>query len=199
MSLHACFRLPAEDIAVSCFINLRPPGRVADHPVPPKLRVSERTAMPPAPSLPPQTLERGKAYLRCRKRKMRCDGVRPTCTQCTKANIAADCEYSDAGPTTSQILERNIAELEARIVEILKGRPADPVSLRAPYSGPSTSKTNKITTKKADALIPTSLSTSGPIYPAEPYPLEPLISPRGILPSPTLPNYYNPSSPSPHT
>ncbi|KAI0692447.1 hypothetical protein BC835DRAFT_1277730 [Cytidiella melzeri] len=62
-------------------------------------------------------LERGKACLRCRRRKMRCDGQRPTCNQCTRSNIL-DCEYTDEGPTASQILEQHISYLEARIREL---------------------------------------------------------------------------------
>ncbi|GJE90944.1 Zn(II)2Cys6 transcription factor [Phanerochaete sordida] len=116
------------------------------------------------------TLERGKACLRCRRRKMRCDGGKPVCTQCIKAEIAVDCEYSDGGPTTSQILERNIAELEARINEILKGPPSDSVSLQKPYESSRKSKspkTPKARTKMED-LLPTPPPPSPGLSPVTP-------------------------------
>lgn len=60
----------------------------------------------------------------------RCDGARPTCDQCVRANIV-DCEYTDNGPTASQILEESISGLEARI-HALQGNPA-PIVLRHPH------------------------------------------------------------------
>ncbi|KAH9991810.1 hypothetical protein BJV77DRAFT_484252 [Russula vinacea] len=43
----------------------------------------------------PPTLQRGKACLRCRKRKMRCDGTKPSCQQCVRAKKQDLCEYDD--------------------------------------------------------------------------------------------------------
>ncbi|KAH8108630.1 hypothetical protein DFH11DRAFT_1820528 [Phellopilus nigrolimitatus] len=64
-------------------------------------------------------LQRGKACLGCRRRKMRCDGARPSCTQCIRGNRAGDCEYTDRqGPTHTQVLEENVALLQARIREL---------------------------------------------------------------------------------
>ncbi|KAJ3552243.1 hypothetical protein NM688_g4253 [Phlebia brevispora] len=83
------------------------------------------------PSTATSNLERGKACLRCRRRKMRCDGARPACSQCVRSNLE-DCEYIDGGPTQSQLLEQNIAELEARIRE-LEGSDAE-VALHDPHS-----------------------------------------------------------------
>lgn len=83
--------------------------------------------------------------------------MRPICGQCAKVDVAADCEYSDAGLTTSQILERNIANLEARINEILKGPSVDSVSLQRPYAGPDTPKASR---PKLPALVPTPPSVS---------------------------------------
>jgi hypothetical protein len=60
----------------------------------------------------------------------RCDGARPICGQCSRADIA-DCEYTDDGPTVSQVLEQNISLLEARI-RALEGDPVS-VTLRNPH------------------------------------------------------------------
>ncbi|KAG9220372.1 hypothetical protein CCMSSC00406_0006637 [Pleurotus cornucopiae] len=65
------------------------------------------------------SLQRGKACLRCRKRKMRCDGVKPACQQCIRAKKADGCEYDDGkGKTRTQILRETIARLENRIREL---------------------------------------------------------------------------------
>ncbi|KAH0588841.1 hypothetical protein H2248_004636 [Termitomyces sp. 'cryptogamus'] len=65
------------------------------------------------------TLQRGKACLRCRKRKMRCDGTKPACQQCVRAKKAEACEYDDGkGKTRTQLLREHIARLEARIREL---------------------------------------------------------------------------------
>ena len=67
----------------------------------------------------------------------RCDGARPTCGQCVRAEVG-DCEYTDAGPTASQILEQNVAQLEARIKELTEGNPMDSITLHRPQGyGPS--------------------------------------------------------------
>ncbi|KAG6897529.1 hypothetical protein C0992_000514 [Termitomyces sp. T32_za158] len=65
------------------------------------------------------TLQRGKACLRCRKRKMRCDGTKPACQQCVRAKKGEGCEYDDGkGKTRTQLLREHIARLEARIREL---------------------------------------------------------------------------------
>jgi hypothetical protein len=69
-------------------------------------------------------LQRGSACLSCRKRKMKCDGSRPVCQQCSRANRAADCEYDDGKTKTrTQILQEKIQRLESRIRE-LEGKPS---------------------------------------------------------------------------
>ncbi|KAI0266969.1 hypothetical protein BC834DRAFT_871888 [Gloeopeniophorella convolvens] len=65
------------------------------------------------------TLQRGKACLNCRRRKMKCDGVRPVCGPCSRANRPDDCEYTDGqGRTRTQMLEDTISQLEARVQEL---------------------------------------------------------------------------------
>ncbi|TCD69621.1 hypothetical protein EIP91_006846 [Steccherinum ochraceum] len=85
-----------------------------------------------AASSPSVPLERGKACLRCRRRKMRCDGVRPMCAQCVRAD-EVECEYTDGGATVSQLLEQNVAHLEARIRE-LEGRSSESITLHDPHA-----------------------------------------------------------------
>ncbi|OCB83913.1 hypothetical protein A7U60_g9119 [Sanghuangporus baumii] len=81
-------------------------------------------------------LQRGKACIRCRRRKMKCDGVRPLCTPCIDANRADDCEYTDnQSITRTQLLEENVAILESRLQE-LEGRPGSrqSLTLHDPYA-----------------------------------------------------------------
>ncbi|KAJ7502505.1 hypothetical protein B0H11DRAFT_640842 [Mycena galericulata] len=67
----------------------------------------------------PATLQRGKACLRCRKRKMRCDGSKPACQQCTRAKKGETCEYDDGkGKTRTQLLRETIVRLERRVREL---------------------------------------------------------------------------------
>ncbi|KAH9993543.1 hypothetical protein BJV77DRAFT_1067146 [Russula vinacea] len=65
------------------------------------------------------TLQRGKACLNCRRRKMKCDGIRPVCGPCGRANRPEDCEYTDGqNRSRTQMLEDTIAQLETRIHEL---------------------------------------------------------------------------------
>ncbi|KXN90636.1 hypothetical protein AN958_03876 [Leucoagaricus sp. SymC.cos] len=74
---------------------------------------------PPTDKAPHTTLQRGKACLRCRKRKMKCDGVKPACQQCTRAKKPDACEYDDGkGKTRTQIMRETIARLERRVREL---------------------------------------------------------------------------------
>ncbi|KAA1475082.1 hypothetical protein DENSPDRAFT_841812 [Dentipellis sp. KUC8613] len=67
---------------------------------------------------------------------MKCDGVRPVCGPCSRANRPDDCEYTDGqGRTRTQILEENIAHLEARIQELENPDSAQaPIMLHNPHS-----------------------------------------------------------------
>ncbi|KAI0743678.1 hypothetical protein C8Q80DRAFT_1107019 [Daedaleopsis nitida] len=67
----------------------------------------------------PVPLQRGKACLRCRKRKMRCDGSKPACSQCVRAKKGDGCEYDDGkGKTRTQLMREHIARLEMRVKEL---------------------------------------------------------------------------------
>ncbi|KAJ7645226.1 Zn(2)-Cys(6) binuclear cluster domain-containing protein [Mycena polygramma] len=63
---------------------------------------------------------KAKACINCRRRKIKCDGVRPKCGPCSRSMGFQDCEYAEDGLTRTQILEDQIAILEARIDELEK-------------------------------------------------------------------------------
>lgn len=80
--------------------------------------MAEKRLSNPSPG-PSTTLQRGKACLRCRKRKMRCDGSKPACQQCVRAKKGDACEYDDGkGKTRTQLMREHIARLEMRIKEL---------------------------------------------------------------------------------
>ncbi|KAK0469357.1 Zn(2)-Cys(6) binuclear cluster domain-containing protein [Desarmillaria tabescens] len=81
-------------------------------------------------------LQKGSACLNCRRRKVKCDGVKPICGTCASVPALRDCEYSDSGTTRTQLLEEQIAIFESRIRE-LEALPANSnaaVRLTQPYS-----------------------------------------------------------------
>ncbi|KZT71672.1 hypothetical protein DAEQUDRAFT_763532 [Daedalea quercina L-15889] len=111
--------------------------------------MAEKRASTSTPG-PNTTLQRGKACLRCRKRKMRCDGAKPACQQCVRAKKADACEYDDGkGKTRTQLMREHIARLELRVKE-LEGlehsSPSvtlfDPHSQTQYYSGSSSSSSH---------------------------------------------------------
>jgi hypothetical protein len=70
-------------------------------------------------------LQRGKACLRCRKRKMKCNGVKPSCQQCLKAGKEDCCEYDDGKTKTrTQIMRETIDRLEQRVRELEEDGPS---------------------------------------------------------------------------
>lgn len=83
-------------------------------------------------------LQRGKACIACRRRKVRCDGTRPTCSQCIRGNRPDDCEYTDGqGRPRTHMLEQEITRLQARIQELENPEHTTPaVALHHPYSSP---------------------------------------------------------------
>ncbi|KAJ7348963.1 hypothetical protein DFH08DRAFT_863952 [Mycena albidolilacea] len=70
-------------------------------------------------SAPAAPLQRGSACLCCRKRKLKCDGTRPVCTQCIKMNRDAECEYDDKKQKSrTQKLKEKLSVLEQRLREL---------------------------------------------------------------------------------
>ncbi|KAJ7643890.1 Zn(2)-Cys(6) binuclear cluster domain-containing protein [Roridomyces roridus] len=79
---------------------------------------------------------KAKACVNCRRRKIKCDGERPKCGQCSRSSGFQDCEYADDGPTRTQVLEEQIAILEARIEEMEKPKALrSTFTLQNPYMG----------------------------------------------------------------
>ncbi|KAJ6591343.1 hypothetical protein B0H10DRAFT_784324 [Mycena sp. CBHHK59/15] len=121
----------------------------------------------------PGTLQRGKACLRCRKRKMRCDGSKPACQQCTRAKKGDTCEYDDGkGKTRTQLLRETIIRLEQRVRELEDPEYVSPVvTLYDPHlRGFSESPPSSAYDSAGDASFSTSHS---------PFPSEPAHSPEG--------------------
>ncbi|KAF9063683.1 hypothetical protein BDP27DRAFT_1426598 [Rhodocollybia butyracea] len=71
-------------------------------------------------------LQRGLACLCCRKRKLKCDGMKPVCTPCLKMKRADECEYEDRRQKSrTQKLKEKLAMLEDRIKELEGTDPGD--------------------------------------------------------------------------
>lgn len=66
---------------------------------------------------------------------MRCDGLRPTCTQCLRGDRAIDCEYTDGSQRSRTLtLEEDVARLQARVRELEGSEATTPsVTLHDPY------------------------------------------------------------------
>ncbi|KAJ7679514.1 hypothetical protein DFH06DRAFT_1415732 [Mycena polygramma] len=94
-------------------------------------------------------LQKGQACVNCRRRKIKCDGGKPMCV------AFGDCEYTEDGLSTAQMLEKQISVLQARIEELeisrssrlgvtipqASGSRARPTSPRSPQSQVSPTKT----------------------------------------------------------
>ncbi|KAJ6612523.1 hypothetical protein B0H10DRAFT_291673 [Mycena sp. CBHHK59/15] len=83
-----------------------------------------------------QSLPKGQACLDCRRRKIKCDSIRPICGPCSRACRSEDCEYMDGGGTSNmQRLEENISRIQTRIMDLEHPGHAPPtVMLRNPYN-----------------------------------------------------------------
>ncbi|KAJ3763813.1 Zn(2)-Cys(6) binuclear cluster domain-containing protein [Lentinula raphanica] len=91
----------------------------------------------------PRNQNRAKACNHCRKRKTKCDGKRPICTQCharSKPGMELVCEYPVVGHTRKRTLEESISTLERRIRELERAESDDDaIRLYDPSNYPSTS------------------------------------------------------------
>lgn len=76
--------------------------------------------MPPAnKSDTTGNLRRGLACLSCRRRKLKCDGLRPVCQQCTKMKRPDECQYDDSKrKSRTQMLREKLSALEERVREL---------------------------------------------------------------------------------
>ncbi|KAF7326741.1 Zn(2)-C6 fungal-type domain-containing protein [Mycena venus] len=66
-------------------------------------------------------LRRGKACLNCRQLKIKCDGARPVCGQCTRVPKEDQCEYNDTMSRTQE-LEYTVHRLQSRLNELQQNR-----------------------------------------------------------------------------
>ncbi|CAE6350764.1 unnamed protein product [Rhizoctonia solani] len=70
----------------------------------------------PAPPNPTTILQRGSACLTCRRRKLKCDAIKPACTSCVRSGRSQTCTYDDGLPKSRvQILTSKVRDLEAKI------------------------------------------------------------------------------------
>ncbi|KAH9857547.1 hypothetical protein C2E23DRAFT_719457 [Lenzites betulinus] len=112
----------------------------------------------------PTALQRGMACLCCRKRKMKCDGARPVCTQCSKANRAAECQYYEKKRTSrTQLLQAKITKLEARLRELESEQTPEPSTSSA---SPSPSLDDGSSSPGLSCTLPRNLVCSLPFDPA---------------------------------
>ncbi|KAJ7859293.1 hypothetical protein B0H14DRAFT_2351158 [Mycena olivaceomarginata] len=88
-----------------------------------------------SPSVYP--LHKGQACVNCRSPVLfqKCDGTRPMCGQCSRYSVAfGDCEYTDNGQSSAQMLEEQISILQARIEGLEKPKDKPQVSGSRGYS-----------------------------------------------------------------
>ncbi|KAF8139192.1 hypothetical protein K438DRAFT_1996250 [Mycena galopus ATCC 62051] len=117
-----------------------------------------------------------KICVNCRRRRVKCDGARPKCGPCSRSLGFQDCEYADDGRATeAQILEEQIANVEARIQKL--GKPGFPASLplHNPYSDKRSSSSQRphlASPSRSSTPFHNPTSTAAEIPPIK---LEPLI------------------------
>ncbi|KAK7020386.1 adenylate kinase [Favolaschia claudopus] len=73
-------------------------------------------------------LKRGSACLCCRRRKLKCDGLRPLCTQCKQTNRIPECQYHDEKQKSrTERLEERLSLLQQRLGELEPGSARGPM------------------------------------------------------------------------
>ncbi|KDQ59691.1 hypothetical protein JAAARDRAFT_68290 [Jaapia argillacea MUCL 33604] len=112
-------------------------------------------------------LQRGAACTACRKKKMKCDGDKPTCGQCRKAKRSQDCKYEDQKvKSRTRMLQEKVAALEKKVRQLEdQGDTDSPGSLGSPNmtSGSSSSSTSLDTPNLALSspfIVPSSTNNS---------------------------------------
>ncbi|KAF8162785.1 hypothetical protein B0H34DRAFT_692945 [Crassisporium funariophilum] len=67
-------------------------------------------------------LRRGSACLSCRRRKLRCDGARPVCHQCSSMRRGHECKFDDScRKSRTQTLREKLFSLEAKVRQLEHG------------------------------------------------------------------------------
>ena len=70
----------------------------------------------------------------------KCDGARPVCAQCSKANRSSECQYYEKKRTSrTQLLQAKITKLEARLRE-LEAEHSSPDSSSSGSQSPQTDR-----------------------------------------------------------
>ncbi|KAL6308695.1 hypothetical protein BKA93DRAFT_725409 [Sparassis latifolia] len=65
------------------------------------------------------SLQRGMACLNCRRKKMKCDGMHPICTPCSRSKKPSECQFHEKKQTSrAETLQQKIAKLEVRLREL---------------------------------------------------------------------------------
>ncbi|KAF5346015.1 hypothetical protein D9758_013873 [Tetrapyrgos nigripes] len=82
-------------------------------------------------------MPRGSSCLNCRRRRIKCDALRPTCSNCERSlGKFYDCEYGDGGPPQAEYLQEQISIMESRVRELEDpSQPLDSMVLHNPYGG----------------------------------------------------------------
>ncbi|KAE9405723.1 hypothetical protein BT96DRAFT_315909 [Gymnopus androsaceus JB14] len=123
-----------------------------------------------APYVPKRrNLHRGKACRNCRIRKSKCDGQRPSCSQCVrqkKNGAILECIYEPVPKSKKQTLEETIHRLETRIHQLEPPEPeGDTLILDATgLSLPSSSSSETDTTLNGDIIKSLVNLPYGPTY-----------------------------------
>ncbi|KAJ3487098.1 hypothetical protein NLI96_g3789 [Meripilus lineatus] len=135
-------------------------------------------------------LQRGKACLCCRKRKMRCDGARPICSQCIKANRESECQYHEKKQISrTQMLQQKVVKLEARLRELEAEQSDSSGSSPAPSSGASSSADHSATYGVDASVLSSSPATwEASLFEDAVFPIFPTASSSSstFLPAPVL-------------
>ncbi|KAH7098129.1 hypothetical protein BKA62DRAFT_773613 [Auriculariales sp. MPI-PUGE-AT-0066] len=108
-------------------------------------------------------LHRGEACLNCRKRKMKCDAVKPGCGPCSRQGKGTDCEY-EVSPFVQQIqrLEAEAAELRARVRDLESQQPSKGASSSPGTSTPSPQSARPQLERQASTYSNASYASSQP-------------------------------------
>ncbi|KAF4593556.1 hypothetical protein EYR40_008343 [Pleurotus pulmonarius] len=109
------------------------------------------------PPLSETTAWKGTPSVSCRRRKVKCDGIKPICGACSRSlGSFSDCEYVESGHSQTQIMEESIALIESRIRELESPDASNhSVTLQNPYpfAGPSTSVQSSSMTINMDMFL----------------------------------------------
>nr|GAT50118.1 predicted protein [Mycena chlorophos] len=124
------------------------------------------------------TLEKGKACFNCRRRKIRCDGARPTCGQCRHLAFV-DCAFTDGGRCDGQLVEERIRLVQARIAGLEKLKAA-----RQKSSSSSSASSPEASPLNSPVSSPDSDAETGPRVESAPseWTLDALINPGSLGP-----------------